>query len=164
MLGRALDAGVPVAWVTGDEVYGGDRSLRLFLEERRQPFVLAVRSNEPLMVEIGRYARPSGLVTAWEEGRWERASAGDGAKGPRLYDWALVPLWRLQLTREERAWSHRLLVRRSVEDLEETAYYVVFAPGRRRTWGRSPRWRARAGAWSRASKRPSRSAAWTSTR
>jgi SRSO17 transposase len=33
MLERALDAGVPAAWVTGDEIYGGDRRLRLWREE-----------------------------------------------------------------------------------------------------------------------------------
>lgn len=48
MLERALDAQVPCNWVTGDEVYGGDRDLRLWLESRAQPFVLAVAKNEPL--------------------------------------------------------------------------------------------------------------------
>src|SRR4051794_27384896 len=42
MLARALDAQLPCGWVTGDEVYGNDRVLRRFLEEREQPFVLAV--------------------------------------------------------------------------------------------------------------------------
>src|SRR5687768_10684587 len=42
MLARALDAGVPFAWVTGDEVYGGDRRLRLWLEEHEVPHVLAI--------------------------------------------------------------------------------------------------------------------------
>jgi SRSO17 transposase len=37
MLERALDSGVPCGWVTGDEVYGGDRPLRLWLESRAQP-------------------------------------------------------------------------------------------------------------------------------
>jgi SRSO17 transposase len=34
MLARALDAGVPAAWVTGDEVYGADPGLRAELETR----------------------------------------------------------------------------------------------------------------------------------
>jgi hypothetical protein len=39
-------------WVGhGDEVYGGDRHLRLWLESRSQPFVLAVAKNEPLWWE-----------------------------------------------------------------------------------------------------------------
>ena len=31
-LERALESGVPFVWVTGDEVYGSDRDLRLWLE------------------------------------------------------------------------------------------------------------------------------------
>src|ERR687885_454177 len=34
MIARALDAGVPCAWVLGDSVYGSDRRLRLLLEGR----------------------------------------------------------------------------------------------------------------------------------
>ena len=48
MIARALAAGVPFGWVTGDTVYGNDRRLRRWLEEREIPYVLAVKSNEPL--------------------------------------------------------------------------------------------------------------------
>jgi SRSO17 transposase len=34
MLERAVAAGVPARWVSGDEVYGGDARLRAWLEER----------------------------------------------------------------------------------------------------------------------------------
>jgi hypothetical protein len=34
MVERALDAGVPAAWVTADEVYGGSPTLRQWLEGR----------------------------------------------------------------------------------------------------------------------------------
>ena len=42
MLKRALDAGMPCGWVTGDAVYGCDRRLRVWLESCDQPFMLAV--------------------------------------------------------------------------------------------------------------------------
>jgi SRSO17 transposase len=48
MIDRALAAGVACAWVLGDEICGSDRRLRLDLEQRGQPFVLAIRSNEKL--------------------------------------------------------------------------------------------------------------------
>jgi SRSO17 transposase len=48
LLERALASRVPCGGVTGDEVYGGDRPLRLWLESRAQPFVLAVKKSEPL--------------------------------------------------------------------------------------------------------------------
>src|SRR5918998_3154683 len=53
MIGRALDAGLPCAWVLGDEIYGSDRRLRLELERREQPLVLAIRSNEKLWAVLG---------------------------------------------------------------------------------------------------------------
>ena len=59
---------------------------------------------------------------------WQRLSAGEGAKGPRQYDWAWVPLWRLQLNAQEQRWAHGLLVRRSLKWPHEMAYYVTFSP------------------------------------
>jgi SRSO17 transposase len=128
MVERALDAGVPCGWVTGDSVYGSDRRLRLFLEERGVWFVLAVTSNEPLMVGFGEYARPAKMAEAITESKWRRLSVGEGAKGPRRYDWAWVPLWRLQVTEGDRARGHWLLVRRSVDDPADLTFYVASAP------------------------------------
>jgi hypothetical protein len=59
---------------------------------------------------------------------WGRLSAGAGAKGERPYDWALTPLWRLQITSEERRFRHYLLVRRSLDAQREHGYYVASAP------------------------------------
>jgi len=64
------------------------------------------------------------LLAALPEDGWARLSAGDGAKGPRWYDWhgrsladPLDPQWR--------RW---LLVRRSTSDPQDVTAYVVFAP------------------------------------
>jgi SRSO17 transposase len=133
MLERALDAGVPCAWVTGDEVYGGDRHLRLWLESREQSFVLAVAKNEPLWWQEPTYVRADKIAESLPTTAWRRLSAGAGAKGERLYDWALTPLWRLQTTPEERRFGHYLLVRRSLDERREHAYYVVYAPRRKAT-------------------------------
>ncbi|GHB15436.1 hypothetical protein GCM10007159_42160 [Modicisalibacter luteus] len=48
MLERALDNGMSAGWVTGNSVYGGNRCLRHWFEEREQFFGLAVPCNEPL--------------------------------------------------------------------------------------------------------------------
>ena len=128
MILRALDAGVACGWVTGDTIYGGDRSLRVTLEQRQQPFVLAVPSNEPLWRDGPQYMEAREIAAQLPAEAWHRISAGAGAKGPRWYDWAWHPLWRLQLTAEERAQGHWLLIRRNIDDPSELAYYVVFAP------------------------------------
>ena len=46
MLERTLASGLPVAWVTGDTVYGSSQSLRAALEERRQAYALAVTRHQ----------------------------------------------------------------------------------------------------------------------
>ena len=48
MLERAVESGVPFGWVAGDEVYGNDRNLRLWLERRCLPHVLAIKRSERL--------------------------------------------------------------------------------------------------------------------
>lgn len=127
MLERACEADVPRAWVVGDTIYGGDRRLRRFLEEEEQPFVLAVPSNEPLWYGGPTYLSAEEIAARMAPGAWQRLSAGDGSRGPRLYDWALADVWRLQMTPEERSWGHYLLVRRAIEDPSDRTYYVVFA-------------------------------------
>lgn len=47
MLARALDAGVPAAWCTADEFYGGDRQLRRDLQADGVGYVLAVAKRPP---------------------------------------------------------------------------------------------------------------------
>ncbi len=127
MLEHACALGVPGRWVTGDEVYGGDPKLREWLELQSRPYVLGIRKSEPLETPP-----PKGpiQVTAAEltkqvpSKKWKRLSAGDGAKGKRLYDWAWV---RLHGPSQE-GWSRWLLVRRSLAEPAELAYYLVFAP------------------------------------
>lgn len=46
MLARAVEAGLPAKWVTADEAYGNDAKFRLWLQERRVGYVLAVPSNQ----------------------------------------------------------------------------------------------------------------------
>lgn len=124
MLERALDAGVPATWVTADEVYGGDRRLRVWLEERHVAHVLAVKRTEPLWTMTAEQVPAAVVAAAVPEESWERHSAGDGAKGPRVYDWAGVPIRPLR----EVGWEHWLLVRRSPSDPPDLAYYVCFCP------------------------------------
>src|ERR671927_731595 len=129
MIGRALDAGLPCALELGDEIYGSDRPLRMDLERREQPFVLAIRGNERLWSVLGERLgqhTAARLTQALPKGAWQRLSAGAGSKGERFYDWARVRLTRLQ----QPPWDHWLLVRRSCKDPKDLAYYVVFGPDR----------------------------------
>jgi SRSO17 transposase len=97
MLERALAAGVPFGWVTGDTVYGGDRRLRIWLEEHTIRHVMAVKCTEPVWALTDRgpgQVAAQDLIAEVEPAQWLGISAGDGSKGKRFYDWTRVPLWR----------------------------------------------------------------------
>ncbi len=124
MLARAFAAGVPAEWVVGDTVYGYDE-LRLWLEEQQKNYVLAVPETHQVWVQG--QPQPVGLLAALlPDEAWGVLSAGEGSKGPRLYEWA----W-LQLPDEMGAASERtrwVLIRRSLSDRSERAYYRVYGP------------------------------------
>lgn len=122
MIERALAAGVPCRWVTGDEVYGNDRRLRVWLEEQGLFHVLAVGAGQHVWVGL-RQLRINSITKQIPDDAWAVVSAGDGAKGPRLYEWASLPLTSAMIKHQR--W---LLVRRKIDKPEELAYYVVFAP------------------------------------
>ena len=132
MLGRALESGVPLGWFTGDEVYGSDRKLRLWLEREEVPHVMAIKSNEKLWALTDKgplQVRADRLASGVAESGWVRCSAGNGAKGPRVYDWAAVEIRPLR----EPGKSHWLLVRRSIAKPGELA--ITSASARlRRPW------------------------------
>jgi SRSO17 transposase len=118
MLERALEAGVAFAWVAGDSVYGADSRIRRRLEAQQRGYVLTVTSGQRLgLVPVEEW-----LAEVPPEG-WQRLSAGDGAKGPRLYDWAFLPY-----RGAAPGWQKGLLVRRSLGKPADLAYYLTHAP------------------------------------
>jgi SRSO17 transposase len=91
MIGAALDAGVPAAWVTGDEVYGADPGLRRELHDRRIGYVLAVARDHHVVTGAGKL-RAEAITGHLPRASWQRLSAGPGLKGHRYYDWAWVAI------------------------------------------------------------------------
>lgn len=120
MITRALDAGVPARWVAGDEVYGDNPTLRGALETRRLGYVLAISCDHRVATTTGPQ-RADAVAASVPKGAWARLSAGDGAKGPRRYDWAQIALTN---TDPGYRW---LLVRRHPRT-GELAYFRCYAP------------------------------------
>jgi SRSO17 transposase len=129
MLARALDGGVPAAWVTADEAYGKDGKFRAFLEQRRIGYVVAVPCDQAIAGSAGT-SRADILAAHAPAQAWKRRSCGDGAKGPRVYDWAAASL--PEDGSEAPGWTRYLLVRRSLTRNArgelELAYYLCCAP------------------------------------
>ena len=122
MIGRALDAGIPAAWVTGDEVYGADPALRADLERRQTGYVLAVAASHRVATAAGTCAVRQ-LAARLPRRAWQRYSVGAGAKGHRYYDWAWLAI---EPGRPGQRW---LLIRRN-RRTAELAFYRCYSPGR----------------------------------
>lgn len=150
MLEHAWQQGVPMRWVTGDEVYGDATRLRDVVIKHQRWYVLAVSLDTPVWTErpaLDPPGRPGtgrprtrtrlaegapkattvqAVVLAWPEEQWQRFAVLEGEKGPRTYDWAYQ---RVIESRDglpgPEAW---LLARRSVSDRTEIAYYLSNAP------------------------------------
>src|SRR3954463_7522830 len=100
MIARAIAAGVPFAWVTADTVYGTGE-IEMALRRAGKGYVLGVSAT-------GQFnswgTKPPAAGTAAEiadnldPSAWHRLSAGAGAKGERLFDWAYLELADLNPT------------------------------------------------------------------
>lgn len=123
MLDRALAAGLKPAWVLADEVYGNDSKFRRHLEGLGQPFVVAVGAQQRLWVDL-RQRRVDQIANELPADAWHRLSVGEGSKGPREYDWAAGRLGG-ERPRGLVKWA---LVRRSIPDPTDRAYYLCLAP------------------------------------
>jgi SRSO17 transposase len=123
MLERTFAAGVELAWIAGDSVYGDDRGLRHWLEGRRQAYVLAVTGKEHLCYEQ-KSQSVSTILGGLPTKGWARLSAGAGSKGPRTYDWLYLELGEPVAE----GWKRGLLIRRSIAKPNELTAYVIFAP------------------------------------
>ena len=133
MIERAIVAAVPFAWVAADSVYGVagvERALR----RAGKGYVLGVASNH----SVTSWDKPkpiAGTAQSVAQGLapsdWKRLSAGDGAKGSRLYDWAYVELADIEASDYEEGrsglWTRGLLIRRTITD-QDLAFFSTWAP------------------------------------
>jgi SRSO17 transposase len=126
MLARALEAGVPFAWFTADEVYGQAPYLREWLEARDVFYVVAIKCRDTLTTLEGPQ-RADALIAALPARAWQRLAVGAGVHGPREYHWARIPS-RAGTWRPGR--GHWLLARRSLHDPQDIAYYACYGPRR----------------------------------
>jgi SRSO17 transposase len=123
MIDRAVAAGVPARWVTADAVYGSDYHFRATAEGHRLGYVVGVRSDFAVWSGF-RQVRVSALLAEVPADAWYRLSCGDGAKGPRVYDWAFVRT----NSPDPAEYARWVLLRRSVSDPTEVAYFACGGP------------------------------------
>ena len=119
MIAGAAGAGVPFAWVAADEVYGRSSKLREACEKAGKGYVLAVPVNFTVTLPSGRKTTVAAVARLVPPTAWETRSCGRGCKGHRDYAWA----WAA--TSSPRHW---ILIRRSLSDPADLAFYYCHAP------------------------------------
>jgi len=88
LLERARDLGLPARWVAADEVYGG-RDLRMRIRELGYDYTMAVQSDHYVTTRAGRFTAAA-LTARLPRRAWQRLKTGQGGKGDRHYDWAMI--------------------------------------------------------------------------
>ena len=152
MLVHAWEQGVPMRWVTGDEVYGDSPRLRETIQAHGRFYVLAVSANTRVWTERPQVEEPqeqtggrprlaprvapgapkarmvSEVVAGLPSHAWKRLAVMEGEKGPIAYHWARTRVVesRDQLPGPD-VW---LLARRSLSDPKQLAYYLAYVPAR----------------------------------
>ncbi len=128
MVQRAQAAGLSISWVVADTVYGHSPDLRLWLEEQGYASALAVPSIEVVCVQTRAGLLLSDVASIAQQALrardWQRLSASQGTKGERLFDWACLPVVHGGVVDRR----HFLVVRRCLDDPNELAYYLIYAP------------------------------------
>jgi SRSO17 transposase len=133
MIGRAIAAGVPFAWVAAESVYGVGE-IETALRRAGKGHVLGVNGSHPFN-SWGAKPPVAGtaetIAGALDPAAWRRLSAGEGTKGPRLYDWAHLELADLDASEygdgNAGSWTRGLLIRRSLTD-GELAFFSTRCP------------------------------------
>jgi len=133
MVERAIAAGVPFAWVVGDSIYGVSE-VQMALRRAGKGYVLGVAATSQFN-SWG--AKPpvagtaAAIASTLDPSAWRRLSAGAGAKGERLFDWAYLELADLEAAEYNQSlsglWTRGLLIRRNIAD-GELAFFTTWCP------------------------------------
>lgn len=150
MVDQAVAEKLPIGWVVGDTVYGGNFDLRQKLIDHKLKFVMEVPKDttvycrRPLVLFAspardsrgrgrprhrrikGTRKRVDAMAKDFAPSDWKRIQVAEGSKGPRVFDWAAKRVcYRHKKKGSQDLW---LLVRRSVTTPGEKAYYLASTP------------------------------------
>ena len=114
---RLVKAGIRVLWAAADEVYGRSGEFRAALRALSLAYVVIIPCDYRVTLAKDRTVRADEAIAG---AVFERRSCGNGTKGPRYGDWALIA------TADPR---ELLLIRRFPDrDKNQYAFYLCHAP------------------------------------
>jgi len=109
--------GLRFLWVAADEVYGRSREFREACRALKLAYVVIIPCDYRVTLAAGTAAVRADQAVSGAV--FERRSCGDGTKGPRYSDWAMLA------TEDPREF---LLIRRADREKNEYTFYLCWAP------------------------------------
>jgi len=130
---RLVKAGLRVLWAAAGEVYGRSAEFRAALRALSLAYVVIIPCDYRVTLAEGRTVRADEAIAG---AVFERRSCGNGTKGPRYGDWALIatadPRESLLIRRLDRAENkYTFYLCWAPEDRPATMTYFITVAGRR---------------------------------
>jgi SRSO17 transposase len=123
MRARAFAARVPARWVTADSGYGRSHACRQWLEQRDQAYAIMIPKTTAVQYQ-GRRERAEQLSERLPEDAWITVpTCADGQVTP-AHQWVCLLLSE-PCAKGRCRW---LLIRRSLEEPSDLAYYLAYSP------------------------------------
>ena len=133
MIDRAIAAGVPFAWVAADSI-SGTGAVEMALRRAGKAYVLGVNATSQFNswgTKPPVAGTAAAIASVLDPSAWHRLSAGTGAKGERLFDWAYLELADLEAAEYSETlsglWTRGLLIRRNITD-GDLAFFATWCP------------------------------------
>ena len=120
MIKHAYENRIPFEWAAGDSVYGADKNIQKYLEEKNKKYMFAVSGKEYFQIGFRQYPVKA-VREQLDEEKWAEISTGDGTKGEKRFQWQSIEV--------NCANSHHkkyLIFRRSLSDETEVRAYIAY--------------------------------------
>jgi SRSO17 transposase len=152
LLKRMRRNGVPAKWVVADSLYGDSPDFREGVEKLKLYYVVGVKKTTPVWQKrpgiVRTRRRKKGgrrpcrqwklaahtpaavecgaLVKKQHAQKWKTICVGEGAKGPKEYEWLRIPV--VEKRRKMPGQNLWLIARRSPENRDDIRYFISNAP------------------------------------
>lgn len=120
MIKHAYENGIPFEWAAGDSVYGADKSIQKYLEEKNKKYMFAVSGKEYFWIGYRQYSVKA-VREQLDETKWVKISTGDGTKGEKMFEWQSA-----EVNCADSEHKKYLIFRRKLSDKAEIRAYIAY--------------------------------------
>ena len=120
MIKHAYGNGIAFEWAAGDSVYGADKNIQKYLEEKHKKYMFAVSGKEYFWIGFRQYSVKA-VREQLDEEKWAEISTGDGTKGEKRFQWQSI-----EVNCADSEYKKYLIFRRSLSDETDIRAYIAY--------------------------------------